>query len=120
MQIVGLDPVLIALPPGEEEKARRFYGALLGLTEVSKPEHLAHRGGCWFEGPGTALHIGADDSFVPATRAHPAFRVLDLPAMRRALEAEGVPMVLDTNLPGVNRFFASDPFGNRIEFIQAD
>ncbi len=108
------------MPPGGEEEARAFYGGLLGLTEVKKPEALAEAGGCWFEGPGTAIHVGVDRAFTPATRAHPAFRVLDLGALHRTLEGAGVPVTLPGDREDLTRFFATDPFGNRVEFIQAD
>lgn len=66
--ITGLDHVLLVMPPGEEDQARTFYGGILGLQEVSKPETLAARGGCWFEGPRTVVHIGVQNDFVPARK----------------------------------------------------
>lgn len=118
MHIAGLDHVQLAMPPGKEAQARQFYGHLLGLVEVEKPEPLASRGGCWFEGPGTFVHLGVQDDFVPARKAHPAFRVVNLERLRRVLTAAGVPVRPDESLPGVRRIYASDPFGNRLEFIQ--
>ncbi len=118
MRITGIDHVQLAMPQGREETARQFYGALLGLTEVPKPAALAARGGCWFEGPGTALHLGVETPFSPALKAHPALRVDDLEALRTLLAAAGAPITPDDALPDVRRFYAADPFGNRIEFIQ--
>jgi catechol 2,3-dioxygenase-like lactoylglutathione lyase family enzyme len=118
MHITGLDHVQLAMPEGKETEARRFYGDLLGLVEVEKPEPLIARGGCWFEGPGTFLHLGIQDDFVPARKAHPAFRVVDLEHLFSILTAVGVSIQLDESLPGVRRFYAADPFGNRLEFIQ--
>jgi catechol 2,3-dioxygenase-like lactoylglutathione lyase family enzyme len=118
VQITGIDHVLLAMPPGAEEAARQFYGALLGLTEVSKPAPLATRGGCWFQGPGAMLHLGVEAAFSPAHKAHPALRVDDLSALRTLLAAAGVLITPDDTLPDVRRFYATDPFGNRIEFIQ--
>lgn len=120
MQIIGLDHILLAMPEGGEEEARRYYGGLLGLTEVKKPDTMADREGCWFEGPGTVIHLGVDPQFVPAVKAHPAFRVLALEVLHRTLDTAGFLVQIDTNLPEVRRFFAADPFGNRLEFIQAD
>jgi len=118
MQIVGLDHVQLAMPPGGEAEARRFYGEVLGLVEVEKPAPLAAKGGCWFEASGTAVHLGVQADFVPARKAHPAFRVADLEACYRALETAGVTATWDSSVPGVRRLHAFDPFGNRLEFIQ--
>jgi catechol 2,3-dioxygenase-like lactoylglutathione lyase family enzyme len=116
--LVGLDHVQIAIPPGGEVRAREFYGNLLELREVEKPEPLAIRGGCWFEGPGIQLHLGVQKAFVPALKAHPAFLVADLEGFRRKLEGAGIPTVPDATLPDVRRLYVADPFGNRLEFIQ--
>src|SRR5207249_5791479 len=117
-QIIGLDHVQLAIPPGGESEARRFYSELLGMSEVPKPEPLVARGGCWFESPGTIVHLGVEGEFVPARKAHPAFCVVDLDECRRRLEGAGVPITPDDSLPNVRRFYTADPFGNRIEFIQ--
>ena len=118
MQIVGLDHVQLAMPPGGEAEARRFYGELLGMREVAKPAPLTARGGCWFESPGTVVHLGVEAEFIPARKAHPAFRVADLEECRDGLAAAGVPITPDDSLPEVRRFYTADPFGNRIELIQ--
>ncbi len=119
MQIAGLDHVQLAMPPGREAEARAFYAGLLGLTEVAKPKPLASRGGCWFEGPGTVVHVGVEEEFAPARKAHPAFLVADLEAARTALRQAGAPVVPDDSLADVRRFYTADPFGNRIEMIQS-
>jgi catechol 2,3-dioxygenase-like lactoylglutathione lyase family enzyme len=116
--LVGMDHMQIAMPVGGEGAARRFYGEILGLAEVAKPQPLAVRGGCWFVGPGIQIHMGAEAGFTPARKAHPAFLVADLEACRAALEAAGVATRPDSEVPGVRRFYADDPFGNRVEFIQ--
>jgi catechol 2,3-dioxygenase-like lactoylglutathione lyase family enzyme len=107
-----IDHVQVAAPPGCEADARAFYGGVLGLREVEKPESLRGRGGVWFE----QLHVGVEEDFRPARKAHPAFRVDDLDA----LAARIGDVTWDDALPGVRRFYASDPFGNRLEFIQSD
>lgn len=116
--LTGVDHVLLAMPEGREEEARSFYGRLLGLPEVEKPESLVSRGGCWFESDSIVLHLGVQRNFVPATKAHVAFTVLDLAKLRKRLENAGYEVVPDTAVPGVERFYAWDPFGNRLEFIQ--
>lgn len=116
--IHGLDHVQLAMPQGEEERARWFYGAVLKLREVSKPENLAKRGGVWFEGGGLRLHLGVEVAFRPALKAHPALLVRNLPALVAWLEKSGIPPVTDEPLPGYDRVYVSDPFGNRIELLE--
>lgn len=118
--IVGIDHVQVAMPRGGEDEARRFYGDLLGMTEVPKPSALAARGGCWFTSGAATLHLGVEEPFAPARKAHPAFVVTDLDGLQRSLEAAGAECVrTDGELPGVRRFHTADPFGNRLEFQQA-
>ena len=104
------------MPAGEEEAARSFYRDLLGLPEIAKPPSLAKRGGAWFQGPGFQVHLGVEQGFHPSKKAHPCFRVRGLDALQRALEAAGVATTPDSEIPGVRRFYANDPFGNRLEF----
>ena len=118
MRISGLDHVQLAMPAGEETAARWFYGQVLGLIEIAKPPELVPRNGCWFRGQGVDIHLGIQQDFVPALKAHPAFLVADLEAARQKLENAGISVLPDKTVPGVRRFYASDPFGNRIEFIQ--
>jgi catechol 2,3-dioxygenase-like lactoylglutathione lyase family enzyme len=114
-----LDHVQVAAPAGCEEQARRFYGELLGLPELDKPEGLAGRGGVWFGlGADAQLHVGVAEDFAPAGKAHPGLRVPSvarLESLGRQLAAVGAPVVWDSQLPGVRRFFTADPFGNRLE-----
>ncbi|MDQ3689362.1 MAG: VOC family protein [Chloroflexota bacterium] len=116
--MTGIDHVQLAIPPNGEAQARDFYGSLLGLREVPKPEPLTQRGGCWFTGAGIHLHLGVTDDFLPARKAHPAFRVRDLGALRDRLTSSGVVVEDDDALAGIRRFYAADPFGNRLEFIE--
>ena len=106
-----LDHVQVAAPSGCEEAARAFYGDVLGLRELEKPDALRGRGGVWFE----RLHVGVEADFRPARKAHPAFLVEDLDA----LAARIGDVEWDDAVPGVRRFYASDPFGNRLEFVQS-
>ncbi len=117
-RLTGIDHVQLAIPPNGEAQARDFYGSLLGLREVPKPEPLTQRGGCWFTGAGIHLHLGVTDDFLPARKAHPAFRVRDLGALRDRLTSSGVVVEDDDALAGIRRFYAADPFGNRLEFIE--
>jgi catechol 2,3-dioxygenase-like lactoylglutathione lyase family enzyme len=119
--IIGLDHVQLAAPPGCEQAARDFYGGLLGLAELRKPPVLAARGGVWFAlGGGQQLHIGVEQAFVPARKAHPAL-ALESPAVLEALAARlergGCELRWDAELPGAMRFYVDDPFGNRLELL---
>jgi catechol 2,3-dioxygenase-like lactoylglutathione lyase family enzyme len=119
LTVTGIDHVQIAAPPGCEAAARAFYGGLLGLEELPKPEPLASRGGCWFRAGALELHVGAEAPFTPARKAHPGFVVDDLDALRARLADAGIAVRDDTDLPGAVRFYVDDPFGNRLEFRQA-
>jgi catechol 2,3-dioxygenase-like lactoylglutathione lyase family enzyme len=121
--IVGIDHVQVAAPPGCEEQARAFYGGLLGLEEIAKPEPLAARGGCWFAVGRQELHVGAAEPFAPAAKAHPALRVdkaEELRDLAGRLSAAGHAVSWDEALPGTERFYVADPFGNRLELLAAD
>ncbi len=91
---------------------------MLGFDRVEKPSHLAARGGCWFHSNGVNLHLGVDSEFVPARKAHPGFVVQSLRIAQERLEAAGAEIVWDTQLDGFARFYATDPFGNRLEFME--
>ena len=118
MRVHGIDHVQLAMPRGQEDEARRFYGEALGLPELPKPPNLAKRGGCWFGTDGILLHLGVEDGFRPAKKAHPALLVEDLPALVRQLDEAGVEVVRDEPLPGYDRVYVADPFGNRIELLE--
>ncbi|MCA9955306.1 MAG: glyoxalase [Ardenticatenaceae bacterium] len=118
MKITRLDHVQLAMPPDGEEKAREFYGRILHLRELEKPEPLKAKGGCWFAGEGAELHLGVQADFVPATKAHPGLRVVDLAAAQAELSAAGVAIIADESGVAVRRFYVNDPFGNRLEFMQ--
>ncbi len=106
------------MPAGQEAQARAFYAGLLGLAEVPKPSSLAARGGAWFGAGPVRVHLGVDDEFHPARKAHPALLVDDLPALVRALEGAGHPVRGDVALDGYDRVHVDDPFGNRLELMQ--
>jgi catechol 2,3-dioxygenase-like lactoylglutathione lyase family enzyme len=119
MKITRLDHVQLAMPPGGEEEARDFYGRILHLRELEKPEALKAKGGCWFAGQGVELHLGVQADFVPATKAHPGLRVADLAAgSGRAGGRRHNHYVPDDSGVKVRRFYVNDPFGNRLEFMQ--
>ena len=115
----GIDHVQLAAPPGCEAEARRFFGGLLGLEELEKPEPLRARGGCWFRAGTAELHIGVEEPFTPARKAHPGLVVDDLAALADRLAAAGITVEPDRSLPGVDRVHVADPFGNRLELRQA-
>jgi catechol 2,3-dioxygenase-like lactoylglutathione lyase family enzyme len=113
-----IDHVQVAAPPGCEDDARAFYGGVLGLDEIEKPEQLRPRGGVWFALAGAQqLHVGVEREFAPARKAHPAFAVDDLDRLAARIGTDAVQW--DGELPGVRRFYTSDPFGNRLEFVAA-
>lgn len=105
-------------PAGGEDAARQFYGGLIGLPELAKPPNLARRGGVWFQAGARQLHLGVEANFRPAIKAHPAFRVRDLAALRREFADHGHIPQDDEPLAGYDRFYVSDPFGNRLEFLE--
>jgi catechol 2,3-dioxygenase-like lactoylglutathione lyase family enzyme len=122
MRIVGLDHVQVAAPPGSEPDARRFYGELLGLPELEKPDPLRERGGVWFACGAQQVHVGVSTQFRPATKAHPAFRVqaaVELERLAEKLLVAGAGVKWDDAIPGIRRFYTSDPWGNRIELLAA-
>jgi catechol 2,3-dioxygenase-like lactoylglutathione lyase family enzyme len=116
--VTGIDHVQVAAPAGCEEAARAFYGRLLGLEELPKPASLAARGGCWFRAGAQELHVGVEDAFAPARKAHPGLVVDDLEALRSRLAAAGIAVRDDNTIPGAVRLYVDDPFGNRLELRQ--
>ncbi len=114
---VALDHVQLAIPVGAEDRARAFYVGLLGFTEIPKPAAMAARGGAWFEAGGVRLHVGAEPGYTPSAKAHPAIIVRDLPGL---LHETGLQPAWNTELPGLLRCHVRDPFGNRLELIDAD
>lgn len=115
----GLHHLQLAMPIGQEERAAEFYAGIVRMKPLQKPEHLAGRGGCWFAFPGGQFHLGVEDPFSPATKAHPAFLVTGLHALMETLAAKGYDIVHDTQLEDHHRFYTRDPFGNRVEFLEA-
>jgi catechol 2,3-dioxygenase-like lactoylglutathione lyase family enzyme len=116
----GIDHVQLAAPPGCEPEARRFFGQLLGLPEIEKPEPLRERGGVWFRLGAQQLHVGVEAAFEPARKAHPAFAVREYGRLRSRLRAAGVGVDEDDAIPGVRRCYIADPWGNRIELVAVD
>jgi catechol 2,3-dioxygenase-like lactoylglutathione lyase family enzyme len=118
MAVVGIDHVQLAMPGGEESRARHFYAGLLGVPEVPKPAHLAARGGLWFEGGGVKIHLGVDPAFRPAQKAHPGLLVRDLSRLLSELRAAGHDVVEGEPLDGYAHAYVNDPFGNRLELLE--
>jgi catechol 2,3-dioxygenase-like lactoylglutathione lyase family enzyme len=117
--VKAIDHVQLAIPEGGEDRAREFYGAVLGLPEVPKPAHLAKRGGCWFERGNVKIHLGVDPDFRPARKAHPALVVDRLEMLVACLESRGYTVRSEEPLNGRSRIYVDDPFGNRLEIIAA-
>jgi catechol 2,3-dioxygenase-like lactoylglutathione lyase family enzyme/ketosteroid isomerase-like protein len=120
--LIGIDHVQVAGPPGCEEQARRFYSGVLGLAEVEKPGALWGRGGVWFTLGRQQLHVGVEEQFAPARKAHPAIRVAarQLSGLARRLAQAGAPVTWDGAIPRTRRFYTEDPWGNRLELVSAE
>ena len=110
--------VQLAVPPGGEDRCRAFWGGVLGMRELDKPPVLAARGGCWFRGGDLEVHLGVEDPFAPARKAHPGLLVDGLHQLAVRLEQAGHAVQWDGTFPGHDRFYCADPFGNRLEFLQ--
>lgn len=108
------------MPEDREEEARRYFGGLLGMVEVQKPVNLRAGGGCWFRTAACEVHLGVDPDFHAQHKAHPCFIVADLEALAERLGRAGRPVEWDARIPGVRRFYTTDPFGNRLEFQGED
>lgn len=116
--LYALDHIQIAIPPEQEAIARKFYIEVLGFVEVPKPASLANRGGCWLEQGNIKLHLGVDNDFHAARKAHPALLTDNLNKLIDHCKATGCELQHDVPLPGYDRIHLFDPFGNRIELMQ--
>ena len=117
INVKRLDHVQVCIPRGTESQAREFYGGLLGLEEIEKPEVLRRNGGMWYKVADVQLHVGVEDTVAPSKR-HPAFEVEGVEEVRTYLEQSGVRTRDEPSLPGITRFSFFDPFGNRIELME--
>ena len=108
----------LAIPVDDLDRARAFYGGVLGLREVAKPPALAARGGVWFRAGGCELHCGVEEGFTPARMAHPGIAVRDVDAVAGRVLAAGGSVRWDDQIPGLRRFHTDDPVGNRVELQQ--
>jgi catechol 2,3-dioxygenase-like lactoylglutathione lyase family enzyme len=120
MRVLGVDHVQIAMPKGSEDRARGFYGAVLGMKEIPKPQALAGRGGCWFAAGAAQVHLGVEEDFRPAKKAHPALLVEGLDEILAKCRAAGLPTKPDAEIDGRRRVHVFDPFGNRLELMEAN
>jgi catechol 2,3-dioxygenase-like lactoylglutathione lyase family enzyme len=118
-EVVGLDHVQLAMPPGRESEAEAFYAGRLGFTRVPKPEPMAQRGGCWFTSGAAVVHLGVEADFRAAQKAHPALLVRNLAGLADSLVAQGVEVRPNPDQPAGASCYVDDPFGNRIELIDA-
>jgi catechol 2,3-dioxygenase-like lactoylglutathione lyase family enzyme len=114
----GIDHIQVAGPKGCEEEARKFYGRLLGLKELPKPENLRARGGCWFQCGSQEIHVGIEEDFSPAKKAHPGLLVSHLLSLKEKLQAHSIQIKEEPPIQGRIRIHVSDPFGNRLEFLE--
>lgn len=118
INFTGIDHVQIAAPKGSEDEARNFFIDVIGMKEIPKPSNLAKKGGVWFKCGNHQLHIGIQEDFFPAKKAHPAFHVENIEDLRNKIQKSGFVTDPGDTLEGANRFYVNDPFGNRIEFIK--
>ena len=118
MLIKRVDHIQLAAPIGSEDEARSFFQGVLSLNEVEKPQELKKNGGVWFSNGHIHIHVGIEEPFAPAKKAHPAFEVSDIEALASQITGKGVDIKYDDRLPGAKRFYVNDPFGNRLEFLE--
>ena len=114
----ALDHVQLAMPRGKEDAARAFYVGVLGMEELAKPAALAARGGAWFASGDVQLHLGVEDDFRPAKKAHPALQCQDYDALLQTLRSHNLKVIEDNELEPLRRSYIDDPFGNRIEILE--
>jgi catechol 2,3-dioxygenase-like lactoylglutathione lyase family enzyme len=117
-RLLGVHHVQLAAPPGSDELSRHYYGTVLGMTEVPKPPALAARGGVWFRSEEFELHVGIEEGFRPAGKAHPGIIVSDIDAVVKRLGDPGVAVQWDDNFPGFRRCLLAEPHGNRLELLE--
>lgn len=118
--IIGLHHAQITIPKGTEPEGKAFYCGVLGLREKEKPESLTGRGGFWLEVGNTEVHVGTEEGFDRlTTKAHIAYQVENLSSWEDILEKENIKIIRGIPIPGFDRFEFRDPFGNRVEMIQA-
>ena len=118
-KILSIDHVQLAMPKGSEDRARSFYREVLGMKEIPKPEPLAGRGGCWFASGEAQVHLGVEEDFRPAKKAHPALAVEGFDEILAKCEKSGFASKMDAEIEGRRRAHVFDPFGNRLELIEA-
>jgi catechol 2,3-dioxygenase-like lactoylglutathione lyase family enzyme len=118
MPVIAIDHVQLAMPAGGEERARAFYRDVLGVPEVPKPADLAARGGCWFESATVKIHLGVEQAFRPATKAHPGLLVSGLQQITELCRRQQLEVAEGSPVGNCLRVFVNDPFGNRIELME--
>lgn len=118
--ILGLHHVQITIPKGTEKEGKAFYSDVLGLEEIEKPDSLKERGGFWLKIGDLEVHVGTENGFDrTTTKAHIAYKVQDLTHWERVLAEHDIQTTKGVPIPGFDRFEFRDPFGNRVEMIQA-
>lgn len=117
LKITGINHVQITFPPDLENACKRFYGEILGLCEVEKPEPLRSRGGAWYDLGGIQLHASREEGADGASsKRHVCYMVTDLDAAKSHFEGFGIAIEDEATEPnGLKRFFVRDPAGNKVE-----
>ncbi|MBD8591505.1 VOC family protein [Peribacillus castrilensis] len=114
----SIDHYQLASPKNTENQSRKFFTEILMFREVKKPPSLSSNGGLWFESGSIKIHVGTEDHFIPARKAHPALEVENLNEFKQHLMTKHISFTEDGRLPGANHIYLSDPFGNRIEILE--
>jgi catechol 2,3-dioxygenase-like lactoylglutathione lyase family enzyme len=116
VKLRGLQHVSSPIPSGGQPEVRRFYGELLGLSEIQVPRTFDGAQVVWFAaGERTELHFFTGEQ-APGSERHFCLDVEDLDQVRGALEEAGLDPYDATPIHNRPRFYCRDPFGNLIEF----
>jgi len=119
MSVLGLDHIQIAIPEGGEALARHFYGGVPQLEEVEKPVALRAYGGVWLQAGAIGVHLGVDADFRPQLKAHPGLIVAALDDMLERARSLGLKTSDPDRFLAWRRAYVFDPFGNRLELLEA-
>ena len=115
-----LNHITVAVPAGEHDKVRAFYGDVLGLEEILRPDALNKVYDLmWFKFLDIQLHLDFTPPWTKlAENRHIALEVENLPAVRRYLEGKQATILEAVAMPDRDRFYLLDPFGNYFELLE--
>ena len=113
--------VNVTVPKSLEDAAKHFYGVVMGLEEVPKPESSRGRGGAWYQLGEMQLHLSIESAFGNdrISKRHVCYTVRNLAEAEAQFRSAGVEILPDDQpTPGWSRFYVRDPGGNRLEIAQ--